>query len=57
MKIVLKKYPKLSGSKIINETVRLIINLLINDLIRNPNENIINKKLTQLEAVYALTIR
>ena len=40
MKIVLKKYPKLTGSKIINETVRLIINLLVTDLIKNSNSNI-----------------
>tara|TARA_B110000008_G_scaffold254582_1_gene270614 strand:+ start:1581 stop:2732 length:1152 start_codon:yes stop_codon:yes gene_type:complete len=51
MKIVLKKYPKLSGSKIINETVRLIINLLINDLIGNSNENIINKKIINSDDV------
>ena len=51
MKIVLKKYPKLSGSKIINETVRLIINLLINDLIRNSNENIINKEIISSDDV------
>ena len=51
MKIVLKKYPKLSGSKIINETVRLIINLLINDLIRNSNENIINKEIINSDDV------
>ena len=40
MKIVLRKYPKLTGSKIINETVRLIINLLVTDLIKNSNSNI-----------------
>ena len=40
MKIVLKRYPKLTGSKIINETVRLIINLLVTDLIKNSNSNI-----------------
>ena len=51
MKIVLKKYPKLSGSKIINETVRLIINLLINDLIGNSNENIINKEIINSDDV------
>ena len=51
MKIVLKKYPKLSGSKIINETVRLIINLLINDLICNSNENIINKEIINSDDV------
>ena len=51
MKIVLKKYPKLSGSKIINETVRLIINLLINDLISNSNENIINKEIINSDDV------
>ena len=45
MKKVLNKYPKLVGSKIINETVRLIINLLINDLINNSNENIKNKNI------------
>ena len=51
MKIVLKKYPKLNGSKIINETVRLIINLLINDLISNSNENIINKEIINSDDV------
>ena len=51
MKVVLKKYPKLSGSKIINETVRLIINLLINDLIGNSNENIINKEIINSDDV------
>ena len=59
MKIVLKKYPKLSGSKIINETVRLIINLLINDLISNSNENIINKEIINSDDVrncYSLAI-
>jgi len=45
MKIVLSKHPKLSGSKIINETVRKIINLLVNDLINNSNLNIISKKI------------
>ena len=45
MKIVLSKHPKLSGSKIVNETVRKIINLLVNDLINNSNLNILNKKI------------
>ena len=40
LKVVLKKYPKISGSKIINETVRLIINYLVNDLITNTEKNI-----------------
>lgn len=51
MKIVLKKYPKLSGSKIINETVRLIINLLINDLITNSKANITNKEIISSDDV------
>jgi len=40
MKNTLKKYPTLSGSKIIHETVRLIINLLVTDLINNSKKNI-----------------
>ena len=42
MRVVLNKFPKISGSKIINETVRLIINLLVTDLINNTNINIKN---------------
>ena len=41
MKIILKHYPKLSKSKIVNETVRRIINLLITDLISNSEKNIL----------------
>ena len=41
MKITLKHYPKLSKSKIVNETVRRIINLLITDLISNSEKNIL----------------
>ena len=51
MKIVLSKHPKLSGSKIINETVRKIINLLVNDLINNSNLNIISKKIITTDDV------
>ena len=40
MKNTLKKYPTLSGSKIIHETVRLIINLLVTDLINNSKKNV-----------------
>ncbi len=45
MKNVLKKYPSLAESKIVNETVRLIINLLITDLIKNSNQNIKNENI------------
>ena len=45
MKAVLKKHPKLPVSKIVNETVRKIINLLVNDLINNSNLNILNKNI------------
>ena len=41
MKITLKHYPKLSKSKIVNETVRRIINLLVTDLISNSEKNIL----------------
>jgi dGTPase len=51
MKMVLSKHPKLSGSKIINETVRKIINLLVNDLINNSNLNIISKKIITTDDV------
>ena len=51
MKIVLKKYPKLIGSKVINETVRLIINLLVTDLINNSNKNINDKGIITTEDV------
>lgn len=51
MKVVLKRYPKISGSKIINETVRLIINFLVNDLIVNTNKNIKNYSILNYEDV------
>ena len=41
MEITLKHYPKLSKSKIVNETVRRIINLLVTDLISNSEKNIL----------------
>ncbi len=41
MVITLEQYPKLSKSKIVNETVRRIINLLITDLISNSEKNIL----------------
>ncbi len=40
MNLALKEYPKLSKSKIVNETVRRIINLLVGDLITNSKKNI-----------------
>ena len=40
MNLALKEYPKLSKSKIVNETVRRIINLLVSDLIINSKKNI-----------------
>ena len=40
MEITLEQYPKLSKSKIVNETVRRIINLLVTDLISNSEKNI-----------------
>ena len=51
MKLVLKKYPSISGSKIVNETVRLIINLLVNDLINNTKSNIKNESITNFNEV------
>ena len=51
MKLVLKKYPSISGSKIVNETVRLIINLLVNDLIKNTKSNIKNESITNFNEV------
>tara|TARA_B100000886_G_scaffold67640_1_gene42606 strand:- start:273 stop:1421 length:1149 start_codon:yes stop_codon:yes gene_type:complete len=41
MGITLKHYPKLSKSKIVNEAVRRIINLLVTDLISNSEKNIL----------------
>ena len=41
MVITLEQYPKLSKSKIVNETVRRIINLLVTDLISNSEKNIL----------------
>ena len=40
MVITLEQYPKLSKSKIVNETVRRIIDLLVTDLISNSEKNI-----------------
>ena len=51
MKLVLNKFPKLSGSKIVNETVRLIINLLVTDLINNTKINIENGLIKKYEDV------
>ncbi|MFL2549193.1 MAG: deoxyguanosinetriphosphate triphosphohydrolase [Gammaproteobacteria bacterium] len=51
MKLVLNKYPSISGSKIVNETVRLIINLLVNDLINNTKSNIKNESITNFTEV------
>ena len=51
MKLVLNKYPSISGSKIVNETVRLIINLLVNDLIKNTKSNIKNESITNFNEV------
>ena len=51
MKITLKKYPKLYGSKIVHETVRLIINLLVTDLINNSNKNIIDLNIKTISDV------
>ena len=51
MRLVLNKFPKLSGSKIVNETVRLIINLLVTDLINNTKINIENSLIKKYEDV------
>ncbi len=51
MRLVLNKFPKLSGSKIVNETVRLIINLLVTDLINNTKTNIENGLIKKYEDV------
>ena len=51
MQLVLNKYPSISGSKIINETVRLIINLLVNDLINNTKSNIKSESITHYNDV------
>jgi len=51
MKLVLNKYPSISGSKIVNETVRLIINLLVNDLINNTKSNIKNESINNFNEV------
>ena len=51
MKAVLNKFPKISGSKIVNETVRLIINLLVTDLINNTNMNIKNASIEDFNDV------
>ena len=51
MRVVLNKFPKISVSKIINETVRLIINLLVTDLINNTNINIKNASIKDFNDV------
>ena len=51
MRLVLNKFPKLSGSKIVNETVRLIINLLVTDLVNNTKTNIENGLIKKYEDV------
>ena len=51
MQLVLNKYPSISGSKIVNETVRLIINLLVNDLINNTKSNIKSESITNYNDV------
>ena len=45
MGITLEQYPKLSKSKIVNETVRRIINLLVTDLISNSENNILEQNI------------
>ena len=45
MVITLEQYPKLSKSKIVNETVRRIINLLVTDLISNSEKNILKQNI------------
>ncbi|MBL6791628.1 MAG: deoxyguanosinetriphosphate triphosphohydrolase [Methylophilaceae bacterium] len=40
MSEVLAKYPKLSKSKIVSETVRMIINMLVSDVIKNSKKEI-----------------
>ena len=45
MVITLEKYPKLSKSKIVNETVRRIIDLLVTDLISNSEKNILEQNI------------
>ena len=45
MVITLEQYPKLSKSKIVNETVRRIIDLLVTDLISNSQKNILEQNI------------
>ena len=45
MVITLEQYPQLSKSKIVNETVRRIINLLVTDLISNSEKNILEQNI------------
>ena len=45
MVIALEQYPKLSKSKIVNETVRRIIDLLVTDLISNSENNILERNI------------
>ena len=45
MVITLEQYPQLSKSKIVNETVRRIIDLLVTDLISNSEKNILEQNI------------
>ena len=45
MVITLEQYPKLAKSKIVNETVRRIIDLLVTDLISNSENNILERNI------------
>ena len=45
MVITLEQYPQLSKSKIVNETVRRIIDLLVTDLISNSENNILEQNI------------
>ena len=45
MVIALEQYPKLSKSKIVNETVRRILDLLVTDLISNSEKNILEQNI------------
>jgi len=51
MSEVLAKYPRLSKSKIVSETVRKIINMLVNDVIKNSNEEIKKENISTSEDV------
>ena len=45
MVITLEQYPQLSKSKIVNETVRRVIDLLVTDLISNSENNILERNI------------